>query len=113
MVYPQLTSFLEVFEILVSTKRLVVAVLIKSRYCILCADVCVCVICRCERSVFVSVAKGDKFRERRCEGENTSTPSHQNVKAASHILAFCCRTAAINSLTCTHLKVSPLHWTIY
>ena len=41
-----LTSFLEVFEVLVSTKRLVVAVLIKSRYCILCACVRVCE-CEC------------------------------------------------------------------
>ena len=32
----------------------------------MCEDVCVrvCVICRCDRSVFVGVEKGDKFRER-------------------------------------------------
>ena len=42
-----LTSLLEVFQVLVSTKRLAVAVLIKSCHCILC--VCVCEVCVCVR----------------------------------------------------------------
>ena len=51
----------------------------------------------------MGVEKGDKFRERELEGENTSTPSHQTVKAVSHILA----PLLTHSLTCTHLKASP------
>ena len=62
-----LTSLLEVFQVLVSTKRLAVAVLIKSCHCILC--VCVCVRCVCVRCVCVRGCEGVRVCVRCvCEG---------------------------------------------
>ena len=62
-----LTSLLEVFQVLVPTKRLAVTVLIKSCHCILCACVCVCVRCVCVRGCEVYACVWGDMRVCVCE----------------------------------------------